>query len=68
MKEVEELTIWCHDNHLSLNVSKAKENPIPTSTNESYVKIADHFRFLGTRISGPLTWSLNTNCVLRKAT
>ena len=69
--EVEYLTIWCHDNNLSLNVNKTKEilvdfrkikeNHIPISINGSSVET------VGIRISNTLTWFLNTTCILKKA-
>lgn len=76
-REVENLSLWCHDNNLSLNVNKTKEiivdfrikrpDHTPIIIDGASVEIVDSFRFLGTHISDTLTWSLNTKSILKKA-
>lgn len=62
-REVEDLSIWCHDKNLSPNVNKTKEiivdfrkirgNHIPISINGSPVKIVDCFRSWRTHLTHP---------------
>ncbi len=75
--EVENLSIWCHSNNLSLNVEKTKELIIDfrrTKTvkfvvciNNIPVEIVSSFKFLGIQITDTLSWSLNTSCVVKRA-
>jgi hypothetical protein len=67
--------VWCHDNILSLNVSKTKElivdyrkrraeqAPIDGAVVER-VKI---FKFLGVHITNELSWSKHTKTVVKRA-
>src|SRR4029434_3354961 len=65
-EEVDTLTTWCQDNHLSLNIRKTKEMIVdyrrrqveehaPLHINGSAVEMVSCFRFLGVNISNDLT-------------
>ena len=75
--EIEDLALWCHNNNLSLNINKTKEIIVdfrkskhthtPIHINGSSVDIVNNFKFLGLQITHTLTWSLNTQVILKKA-
>ena len=67
-REVVNLTTWCQDNNLSLNISKTKEMIVdnrrqqveehaPLNIYGSAVEKVSCFRFLGVNISSDLNWS-----------
>lgn len=70
---------WCQENNLSLNVYKTKEMIIdprrrrrkeqhtPIYNGETEVERLKTIKFLGTYISEDLTWSNNTQQLLRKS-
>ena len=76
-REIKYLTLWCDNNNLSLNVNKTKEIIVdfrkskgihtPISIKGSSVDIVDNFKFLGLHITDTLTWSLNTENILKMA-
>jgi hypothetical protein len=59
--------VWCHDNNLSLNVSKTKEarkrraEHTPIHINWAVVERVDGFMFPGVYITKNLSWSKHTN-------
>ena len=76
--EIQNLTNWCSDNNLELNVRKTKELIIdfrrgagteitPLIINGSEVEIVDCFKFLGIHISNDLGWSANIDHCVKKA-
>ena len=52
-REVRDLTVWCQDNTLSLNVSKTKELTLS-------------FKFLGVHITNELSWSKHSKTVMKR--
>lgn len=64
--EVNNLTQWCHENNLSLNVNKAKEligdyrrrsgRLDPTTINRSSVELVNSFKILSVHITEELSW------------
>ncbi len=76
-EEVSTLTIWCQENHLSLNIDKTKELVVdfrrqsrehtPISIDKTPVERVNGFKFLGVHITEDLTWSAHTDTVLKKA-
>ena len=75
--EVDQLVLWCSQNHLELNPLKTVEmtvdlrkNPPPphplTILNKT-VPTVDSFRFLGSTISRDLKWSSHIDSVRKKA-
>ena len=73
--EVEHLAEWCRENYLQLNVKKTKElivnfrkenNHLPIKINNEEVEQVKDFRYLGITMDCHLTWTVHTNCVLRK--
>lgn len=75
--EVERLLGWCSENNLSLNIKKTKELIIdfrrkqeqhpPLFINGEEVERVSSFKFLGTNISDDLTWSKNTQSLVKKS-
>jgi len=74
--EVAQLTQWCKDNSLVLNVSKTKElivdfrnhrGPHSVSLDGTTVEIFNCFHFLGLQISDEVAWTHNTVGMLKKA-
>ena len=71
------MVAWCHDNNLSLNVSKTKELVIdfrrsrrahaPIYINGAEVEQVECFKFLGVNITNTLTWSTHTEATAKKA-
>jgi hypothetical protein len=66
-EEVRDLSVWCQDNNLSLNVSKTMELFVdyrkkraehsPIHINRSVVERVESFMFLSFHITEELTWS-----------
>jgi hypothetical protein len=66
-EQVRDLTVWCQDNNLSLNVIKTKEMIVdyrkkrtehtPILINRAVVEPVESFKFLGVHITNKLTWS-----------
>lgn len=77
MEEVSTLTHWCHENQLTLNVSKTKELIVdfgrcgrahtPTTINRAAVERVNSFRFLRVHLVEDLTCSVHTDKTLTKA-
>ncbi|KAI3355950.1 hypothetical protein L3Q82_004497 [Scortum barcoo] len=79
-EEVRDLTSWCQDNNLHLNVSKTKgadivdfrrrqrEEHAPLSINGTTVERVSSFRFLGVHISEDLTWTHHTDFITSSST
>ena len=69
-EEVRELTVWCQDNNLSLNVSKTKElivdyrkrpaEQAPINIDGAVVERVKSFKFFGVYITNELSWSKHT--------
>ncbi len=76
-EEVHTLTNWCHNNNLSLNISKTKELVVdfrrqtsehpPITIVRTPVERVSSFKFLGINITEDLTWTTHTQSVVRKA-
>ncbi len=76
-EEVHTLTNWCHNNNLSLNISKTKELVVdfrrrtsvhpPITIDRTPVERVSSFKFLGVHITEDLTWTTHTQSVVRKA-
>lgn len=77
-REVADLVAWCRSNNLHLNADKTKELVIdprrrkelhtPLLINETEVERVKTFKFLGTYISEDLTWSHNTQQIIKTDT
>ena len=75
--EVRDLTVWCKDNNLSVNVIKTKEMIVdyrkrrtehaPILINGAVVEQVESFMFLGVHITNKLTWSKHTKTVVKRA-
>ena len=75
--EVRDLSIWCQNNNLSLNVDKTKEliidfrktksDKLPNMLIDKPVEVVTNFKFLGIQTSDSLSWSLNISCTINKA-
>lgn len=73
-REILNLSICCHNNHLALNDNKTKElivdfrgADIPVTMNSSPVEIISSFRFQGVKLSDFLSWPLIIRSILKKA-
>ncbi|KAK3516330.1 hypothetical protein QTP70_009386 [Hemibagrus guttatus] len=76
-EEVQQLTGWCKDNKLSLNVDKTKEIVVdfrraqsghsPLFIDGSFVEIVKSTKFLCVHLAENFTWSLNTSSIGKKA-
>ncbi len=76
-EEVSSLNKWCQENHLSLNIDKTNELVVdfrrqsrertPYTTDKTPVERVNSFKFLGVHITEDLTWSAQTDAVLKKA-
>uniref|UniRef100_A0A674ED18 Reverse transcriptase domain-containing protein n=1 Tax=Salmo trutta TaxID=8032 RepID=A0A674ED18_SALTR len=76
-EEVRDLTVWCKDNNLSLNVIKTKEMIVenrkrrtehaPIVIDGAVVEQVESFKFLGVHITNKLTWSKHTKTVVKRA-
>ena len=76
-EEVRDLTVWCKDNNLSLNVIKTKKmivdykkrrtehTPIPID--RAVVEQGESFNFHGIHTTNKLTWSKHTKTVVKRA-
>lgn len=74
--EVCKLTRWCTENNLTLNIKKTKELIIdfrqhsedlsPLTIRGEVVERVSSFKFLGVHISENLTWTVNTNALVKK--
>ena len=77
-KEISELALWCHDNNLSLNVSKTNtlivdfrkqsSEHAPIHINGTAVERVTSFKFLGVHITENLSWTTNTTLVKKALT
>ena len=75
-EEVRDLTVWCKDNNLSLNVIKTKEMIVdyrkrrtkhaPIFMDGAVVEQVESFKFLGIHITNKLTWSKHTKPVVKR--
>ncbi len=72
-----EVTKWCQENHLSLNIDKTKElvgdfrrqrrEHTSITIDKKPVERVNSFKFLGVHITEDLTWSAHTDAVLKKS-
>ena len=75
--EVSQLTTWCRDNNLTLNVEKTKEIVVdfrrahtqhpPLTINGVAVERVSSTKFLGVHITEDLSWKTNTASLAKKA-
>ena len=75
-EEVKDLTMWCQDNNLSLNVIKTKEMIVdyrkkmtehtPILIDRAAVEQVESFKFFGVHITNKLTWSKHTKTVMKR--
>ena len=66
-EEVRDLTMWCKDNNLSLNMIKTKEMIVDyrqRRTKHAPIQV-ESIKFLGVLITNKLTWSKPTKTVKR---
>ena len=76
-EEVRDLTMWCKDNNLSLNVIKTKEMIVdyrkrrtehtPILIDVAVEEQVERFKFLGVHITNKLTWSKHITTVMKRA-
>jgi hypothetical protein len=76
-EEVRDLTVWCQDNNLTLNVIKTKEMIVdskkkrtehaPILIDGAAVEQVESFKFLGVHTTNKLTWSKHTKTVVKRA-
>jgi hypothetical protein len=74
-KEVGELTVWCQDNNLYLNVIKTKElimdyrkrraEQAPINIDGAVVERVESIKSLGVHITNDLSWSKHTKTVVK---
>ncbi|KAL2085072.1 hypothetical protein ACEWY4_018392 [Coilia grayii] len=78
LDQVEEVAQWCQSNSLTLNVSKTKEMVVDYRRQRvsSYTQLmisgqpverVPSFKYLGVHITEDLTWTVNTQYVLKKS-
>ena len=75
--EVNQLTTWCGDNNLTLNVEKTKEIVVdfrrthsqhqPLTIDGTVVERVQSTKFLGVHITEDLSWNNNTTALSKKA-
>ena len=76
-EEVRDLTVWCQDNYLSLNVIKTKEKIVDYRKrrtehaaifiDRAVVEQVESFKFLSAHTTNKLTWSKHTKTVVKRA-
>ena len=76
-EEFRDLTMWCRDNNLSLNVIKTKVMIVdykkkrtehtPILIDGAVVEQVESFKFLVVHINNKLTWSKHTKTVVKRA-
>jgi hypothetical protein len=76
-EEVRDLSVWCNDNKLSLNVINTKEMMVdyrkrrtehsPILIDGAVVEQVESFKFLGVHITNKLTWSKHNKTVVKRA-
>ena len=76
-EEVRDLTVWCKDKNLSLNVIKTKEMIVdyrkrrnghaPTLIDGAVVEQVESFKLIGVHITNKLEWSKHTKTVVKRA-
>jgi hypothetical protein len=76
-EEVRDLTVWCKDNNISLNVIQTKEMIVdyrkrrtehaPILIDGAVVERVESFKFLGVQFTNKLTWSKHTKTVMKRA-
>ena len=76
-EELTQFTAWCDTNHLTINELKTKEmlfsnlrhNPSPPPATVHYKEIERvcEYRYLGTILTSKLSFTLNTDCIVKKA-
>lgn len=75
-EEMNNLTKWCQENHLSLNIDKTKELLVdlrrqgrehpPIIIDETSVERVNSFKSLSVHVNEDLTWTAHTDAVLKK--
>ena len=75
-EEVRDLTVWCKDNNLSLNLIKTKEIIVdyrkrrvehaPILIDRAVMEQVESFKLLGIHITNKLTWSKHTKTVVKR--
>jgi hypothetical protein len=76
-EEVRDLTVWCKNNNLSINMIKTKEIIVdyrkrktvhaPILFDGAVLEQVESFKFLGVYITNKLTWSKHTMTVVNRA-
>ena len=75
-EEVRDLTLWCKDNNLSLNVIKTKmivdyrkrrSEHAPILLDGAVVEQVESFKLFGVHITNKLSWSKHTKTVVKRA-
>ena len=76
-EEIRDLTVWCKDNNLSLNMIKTKEMIVdyrkrrtkhaPILIDGTVVDQVESFKFLGVHITNKLAWSKHIKTVVKRA-
>ena len=76
-EDVRDLTVWCQDNNLFLNLCKTKNlimdyrkkgaEHAPIHSKRAVVERVESFKFLGVRINNKLEWSKHTKTVVKRA-
>jgi hypothetical protein len=74
---IRDLTVWCKDNNLALNVIKTEEMIVdyrkrrtehtPILIDGAVVEQVESFKFLRVQITNKLTWSKHTKTVVKRA-
>ena len=75
-EEIRDLSVWCKDNNLSLNVIKTKEMIVdyrkkrtehaPNLIDGAAVDQVESFKFLGVHITNKRTWSKHIQTVVKR--
>ena len=76
-EEVRDLTVWCKDNNLSLNVIKTEEMIVdyrkrrtehtPILIDGAVLEQVEIFMFFGVHITNKLTWSKHAKTIVKRA-
>ena len=74
-QQVTEMTRWCKDNYLDLNVEKTREMVVDFRRNGCVGELAiegvivekvNEYKYLGTVLDNKLTFESNTSCIVKK--
>ena len=76
-EEIRDLAVWCHNNNLSLNVTKTMEMIVDYRKrrteyatiliDEAVVEQVESFKLTGVHVNNKLEWSKHTKTIVKRA-